>query len=68
MGNEKRHNWKQEVADNTLERKALREALLVEKERVAEQLQRLTMAERRSSLYDQLKASQAEINAKLATL
>lgn len=65
---ERRSNWKQEVAENTAVRRAKRQALMVEKELVSEQLQRLTIAERRSSKYDQLKARQREVLAELAML
>jgi hypothetical protein len=65
---EKRKNWKQEVAENTKAKMAARQALMVEKELLSDQIHSLTMAEVRSDLYVQLKARQREILAELATL
>lgn len=65
---DRRNNWKEELGKAAQLRAARRQELIVEKDLLSQRLQNLTIEERKSQLYNQLKREQAEIVAQLATL
>lgn len=68
MSQDRRQNWKENLSEAAKARAKKRDNLLLEKERISEQIKALSIEQIKSPAYDELKRKQGEIVAKLATL
>lgn len=66
--NDRRLNWKKEVASNTITKMAQRQTLMTRLDEIREKLRNMTIEERRSDAYDKLMSERVSINAQLGSI
>lgn len=68
MPQDRRQNWKENLSEAAKAKSEKRKELLLQKERISEQIRKMSIEEIKSPAYDEMKRKQGEIIAKLATL